>query len=73
MKKLKELRKSKKLTHQTMANILNISKPFYWQLENGKRRLSYDMAVKISKILDTKPDDLFYQEFIEKNKDDIGC
>jgi putative transcriptional regulator len=70
MKKLKELRKAKKLTHQMMANSLNISKPFYWQIENNKRRLSYDMAVKIADILNTKPDEIFYQEF--KNKSDIN-
>lgn len=70
MKKLKELRKAKKLTHQMMANSLNISKPFYWQIENNKRRLSYDMAVKIANILNTKPDEIFYQEF--KNKSDIN-
>lgn len=70
MKKLKELRKAKNLTHQMMANSLNISKPFYWQIENNKRRLSYDMAVKIADILNTKPDEIFYQEF--KNKSDIN-
>ena len=70
MKKLKELRKAKKLTHQMMANSLNISKPFYWQIENNKRILSYDMAVKIADILNTKPDEIFYQEF--KNKSDIN-
>lgn len=70
MEKLKELRKANKLTHQMMANALNISKPFYWQLENNKRRLSYGMAVKIADILNTTPDNIFYQEF--KNKSDIN-
>lgn len=69
MKKLKKLRKEKNLTHQMMANALNISKPFYWQLENEKRRLSYDMAVKIADILNTTPDNIFYKEF--KNKRNI--
>ncbi len=72
MNKLKELRKAKKLTHQMMADYLNISKPFYWQLENGKRRLSYNMAVKIADILKTTPDNIFYQEFKENNKSDIS-
>lgn len=71
MDKLKEIRKAKKLTHQMMADSLNISKPFYWQLENGKRRLSYNMAVKIADILKTTPDNVFYQEFKEHNKSDI--
>ncbi len=72
MKKLKELRKANHLTHQMMANALNISKPFYWQLENNKRRLSYNMAVKIATILNTKPDDIFYEEFKANNKSDIN-
>lgn len=71
MQKLKELRKANKLTHQMMANELNISKPFYWQIENNKRRLSYNMAVKIATILKTKPDDIFYDEFAN-NKSDIN-
>ena len=72
MNKLKELRELKKFTHQMMANHLNISKSFYWQLENGKRRLSYNMAVKIADILKTTPDNIFYQEFKENNKSDIN-
>ena len=51
-----------------MANLLNISKTYYWQLEHDQRRLSYEMALKIAKIFDKKPDDIFYQEYFEKNK-----
>lgn len=66
MERLKELRKSKKFSHQYMADRLNISKPFYWQIEKGKRRLSYDMAVKIASIFKMKPDEIFYEDFIKK-------
>ena len=38
MSKLKSTRIKHKLTHQTMADTLNISKSFYWQIENNKRR-----------------------------------
>lgn len=68
MNELKNRRKSKNYTCRDMAEKLNVSKPFYWQLENRKRRLSYEMAVKIADILKTKPDKLFYEEF--KNKED---
>lgn len=47
---------------QRMANILKISKTYYWQLEQGKRRLTYDMAIKIANVFGLKPDDLFYDE-----------
>ena len=35
----------------------------YCQIENGQRRLSYQMAVKIAKIFNLKPDDIFYNTF----------
>ncbi len=66
MVELKSLRKKKKYTCKDMADKLHISKPFYWQIENNKRRLSYEMAVKIADILKTKPDKIFYDEFKSK-------
>lgn len=66
MQKLSEIRKEKKYSYQYMANLLKISKPFYWQIENGKRRLSYVMAIKIASIFNMKPDELFYEELKEE-------
>jgi len=67
MEILKALRLKERYTHQDMANLLGISKAFYWQIENRKRTLSYKMAVKIASIFHKKPDEIFYDEF--KNKD----
>ena len=64
MRKLKTLRLKNKFTYDDMASMLNISKTFYWQLENNKRRLIYKQAVAIAKIFELKPDDIFYEEFI---------
>ena len=61
-KKLQELRISKGYTYQKMADKLNISKCFYWQIENKERHLTYKMAFKIAKILNTKPDKIFLEE-----------
>ena len=61
--KLKELRKQKKYTTNDMAEKLEISKPFYCQIENQKRRLSYEMAVKIAAIFKKKPDAIFYENY----------
>ena len=66
MKKLKWMRKRNGLTCADMADKLNISKPFYWQIENGRRRLSYIMAIKIASIFHCKPDDLFYDDLTNK-------
>lgn len=67
MQYLKELREKHKYTCQYMGDKLNISKPFYWQIENDQRRLSYSMAIKIARIFNKKPDEIFYDEL--KNKD----
>ena len=64
-KKLQELRIKKGYTYQQMADKLNISKCFYWQIENRDRNLTYKMAFKIAKILNTKPDKIFLDEIKE--------
>lgn len=45
-----------------MADDCGISKSYYSQIENGKRRLYYDLAVKIAAVFHMKPDELFYDE-----------
>lgn len=60
--KLKKLRMKYNYTSKDIADILGISKPFYSQIENGRRRLSYDMAVRIANIFKMKPDELFYED-----------
>jgi len=62
MKILKKIKIKNSYSYQDMANLLNISKTFYWQIENDKRRLSYDMAVKIANIFNTTPDKIFYKD-----------
>ena len=66
--KLKQARQKKGYTTTYMAEHLGISKPFYSQLENDKRTLSYKMAIKIADVLNTKPDKLFYDYFKERMK-----
>ena len=66
MEKLKKIRLKNKFTNQFMADILGISKPYYWQLEHDQKRLTYEMAIKIANIFHLKPDELFYDEFKAK-------
>lgn len=61
-KKLKELRLEKKYSVKYMADVLNICPAYYCLIENKKRKLYYEMAIKIANIFDVKPDDLFYSE-----------
>lgn len=60
MTKLEEERKKHGYTYQQMADMLNICKSYYWQIEHNNRRLYYDLAVKIAKIFKKKPDDIFF-------------
>jgi putative transcriptional regulator len=60
MERLKELRKKNKYTIYDMAKKLKITPSFYSQIENKKRRLFYDTALKISAIFNMKPDEIFY-------------
>ena len=63
MKKLKELRLSKNLTINDMAKLVGISPTYYWQIENKHRNLYYELSVKIAKIFNKKPDEIFYEEY----------
>lgn len=68
MSNLKKVRTTNGMTCQLMADILEISKSYYWQIENNYRKLSYEMAVKIANIFKTTPDKIFYEDFKEKEK-----
>ena len=57
--KLKQLRLEKEYTIYEMAKKLNISYSHYSLIENKKRNLNYDMAIKIAKIFEMTPDELF--------------
>lgn len=62
MEKLKEVRKESGISIYEMAEKLGITASFYSQIENKKRRLFYDTAIKIADIFNMKPDELFYTE-----------
>lgn len=56
---LKQIRKNNNKTCQEVADAVGISKVYYWQIENGKRKLYYDLAVKIAAFFYMYPDDIF--------------
>lgn len=64
-KKLKQIRYKNNMTAKEVAERVGISKAFYCQLENCKRRLSYDTAIKIAGVFNVKPDYLFYNDTVD--------
>lgn len=62
MDKLRRIRRQKNMSIYEMAEYLRITPAYYSQLENKRRRLFYDLAIKISAIFCLHPDDLFYPE-----------
>ena len=61
--KLQNLRKSQGLSYEAVAKEIGICKAYYWQIENGNRRVYYDLALKIARVFKLKPDDLFYEYY----------
>ena len=59
LEKLKVLRREKGLTYQEAVDATGISKEHYWFIENGKRGLTYEMAVRIAKVFNKTPDEIF--------------
>jgi len=62
--KLREVRKKNKYSLEQVAAKVGISKVYIWQIENGKRRLNYSLAIKIANVFNMKPDELFYDDTI---------
>lgn len=65
---LKTLIHDNKYNYGILADIIGCSRVFMWQIINGKRRLTYEMAIKISTIFNMTPDDIFYSE-CKENKE----
>ena len=62
MKNLKEIRINNNLTVVEISKLIGISPTYYWQIENKKRRLYYELAVKIARVFNKKPDEIFYED-----------
>ncbi len=61
LKTLRKIRKENQITIYDMAEYLGITPSFYSQIENEKRRLFYDTAIKIAYFFDMTPKELFEQ------------
>ncbi|OXS77918.1 helix-turn-helix transcriptional regulator [Domibacillus enclensis] len=68
LERLKKERNSRGLSCQQVADKVNISKEYYWMIENGKRRLTYELAVKIASVFKKKPDSIFLDSELTTSK-----
>lgn len=68
-KSLEHIRQTKKLSHNEIADLSEISRAFYTLIENGKRTPSMGVAKKISLALNITLDEFFNAlEVTKRNK-----
>lgn len=65
---LRDIRLKNQMTFQQVADGAGITKEYYWQIENGKRGLSYELAVKIASVFSKRPDEIFLQDELTKTE-----
>lgn len=71
LEKLKKTREGAKLTYQQVADEIGISKEYYWMIENGKRGLTYPLAVKISAVFKSSPDYIFLDNELTRGEQEV--
>lgn len=69
-KRIQEIRKSKKLIQEKLAEMIGIDTPNLSNIERGKRFVSSDTLEKIIKSLNVKEKDLFDFEHV-KSKNEL--
>ncbi len=60
--RLEEIRKSRGITQEELANILEVSRQTIGSLENGRYNPSIILALKIAKYFDLTIEDIFIYE-----------
>lgn len=69
-KNLETIRLEKRLSHNEIANLSDISRSFYTLIENGNRTPSMGVAKKISLVLELTLDEFFHAlEVTKRNVD----
>lgn len=72
-KKIQSIRKSKKLTQERLAELIDIETPSLSYLETGKYAPSIETLQKLSQVLGVKPWEFYYFDEIsdQEMKDEI--
>lgn len=61
-------RKQRNISLKDISTKLNFSIGYISLIENGKRKLTYELAVELAAFLDRKPDELFYNDYVRNKK-----
>lgn len=57
--KIRELRKQKNLSQEVFADKANIERAYFGYIERGKKNISIILLMRIAKVLEVSPSDLF--------------
>ena len=60
------LRQRKQLSQQQVADIIQVSKPYYNRIENGSRSISVDQLKTLSSALDSDLEELLSLYLVDK-------
>lgn len=66
--KLMKMQNESNMTYQEVADQVGITKEYYWMIANGKRKLSYPIAVKIAKVFKSSPDYIFLESELARGE-----
>lgn len=67
-KRIKEIRKSKNLTQEKLAELINIEVPSMSYIETGKFAPSVETLQKLSEVLQVKPWEFYYFETLTQEE-----
>lgn len=70
---IKAIRKEKNVGQKVIAKILNVSQPYYSQIESGERTITYEHLLQIAKCLDMSVVDIITYPKIYVEKSTIDC
>lgn len=68
-RKLEKFRRKHNITQKELGKRLNVSKQYIWDIEDGRRTLSYKTAFNIARVLGERPDVIFLDDFKNKYRD----
>lgn len=66
--RLKEIREEKGYTIEDMAQVIGKSPCNYFKKENGNVKFSVNEAIRISKFLKKRVEDIFFKEQLSENE-----